>query len=266
MRSTTRDGSSPPVHAVVSLLVEWQAGSQQGAEAGFIAEQGAGWSWCAAGQQCFHRAIEPHDQGPAFAKPLRHSRLRVGASAERQHQAVVRFGGAAEKESRSSTSICRKAGSPKRSKIAGIPSPACSSMRASRSSNRQASWRARRTPTVVLPEPMNPARHTTRGSGLNALRSGGRLDKESCKRRARPQSRFRILIVPLKEESSTLAWPFIHRAEQALGHAAVGGYFGARILWRSGTTGAWLMTLPKRELAFTSKESLLEKRTSMVPL
>src|SRR5713101_1800976 len=32
-------------------------------------------------------------------------------------------------------------------------------IRSSRSTKRQASWRARRVPTVVLPEPMKPARH-----------------------------------------------------------------------------------------------------------
>src|ERR1700721_434143 len=40
-----------------------------------------------------------------------------------------------------------------------MATPAASSMRASRSTNRQASWRASRVPTVVLPEPINPARH-----------------------------------------------------------------------------------------------------------
>src|SRR5947199_8977865 len=44
-------------------------------------------------------------------------------------------------------------------------SPADSSMRSSRSTKRQASWRARSVPTVVLPEPMKPARQRidTRG-------------------------------------------------------------------------------------------------------
>src|SRR5215470_10318897 len=43
--------------------------------------------------------------------------------------------------------------------------PADSSIRSSRSTKRQASWRARSVPTVVLPEPMNPARQKigTRG-------------------------------------------------------------------------------------------------------
>src|SRR5713101_4207514 len=37
--------------------------------------------------------------------------------------------------------------------------PAAASMRSSRSTKRQASWRARSVPIVVLPEPINPARH-----------------------------------------------------------------------------------------------------------
>src|SRR6266849_9562718 len=49
-----------------------------------------------------------------------------------------------------------------------MPSPAVSSMRSSRSTNLQASCRASRVQTVVLPEPMNPARQRTCG------RDGGR--------------------------------------------------------------------------------------------
>jgi hypothetical protein len=61
-------------------------------------------------------------------------------------------------------------------------------------------------PTVLLPEPMNPVRQTTRHSGTGP--GAGTFDgDESCKRFRERQSRFRILIVPLKEESSTFACP-----------------------------------------------------------
>src|SRR5438034_5670408 len=43
--------------------------------------------------------------------------------------------------------------------------PAAASMRSSRSTNRQASWRARSAPTVVFPEPMKPARQRIAGRG-----------------------------------------------------------------------------------------------------
>src|SRR5258706_72726 len=39
-------------------------------------------------------------------------------------------------------------------------------MRSSRSTKRHASWRARSVPTVVLPEPMKPARQTMKGRGV----------------------------------------------------------------------------------------------------
>src|ERR1700674_2440589 len=51
-------------------------------------------------------------------------------------------------------------------------------MRSSRSTKRQASWRARSVPMVVLPEPIKPARHRTgtracgpRGGGVVVTRS-----------------------------------------------------------------------------------------------
>src|SRR3981189_600284 len=66
-----------------------------------------------------------------------------------------------------SASIWGKAGSPRRAKIWGIGRPADASMRSSRSTKRQASWRARSVPMVVLPEPIKPARQRigTRGCG-----------------------------------------------------------------------------------------------------
>src|SRR4029077_19665687 len=42
-------------------------------------------------------------------------------------------------------------------------SPAAASMRSSRSTKRHANWRASSVPTVVLPEPMKPARQSTCG-------------------------------------------------------------------------------------------------------
>src|SRR5260370_26783996 len=64
-----------------------------------------------------------------------------------------------------SASSWRKNVSPKRSKICGMGRPADSSIRSSRSTKRQASCRARSVPTVVLPEPIKPARQKigTRG-------------------------------------------------------------------------------------------------------
>src|SRR5258708_2644182 len=50
--------------------------------------------------------------------------------------------------------------------------PADSSMRSSRSTKRHASWRAKSVPTVVLPEPMNPARHRI-GTRSCGPRKGG---------------------------------------------------------------------------------------------
>src|SRR3984893_11110224 len=91
--------------------------------------------------------------------------------------------------------------------------PAASSMRASRSTNRQASWRANRVPTVVLPEPINPARHKicTRARGP---RKGGGCVTLVCREK---------LIALQNADCTTVGGKFelrethAHRAEKALG-------------------------------------------------
>ena len=72
---------------------------------------------------------------------------------------------------------------------------------------------------MVLPQPMNPHRHTTRGEDGWAP-EGVRCEKVCCKTCASDYSRLEILIVPLNEESSTRACPaLVHRADQAASHA-----------------------------------------------
>src|ERR1700722_20290258 len=116
-------------------------------------------------------------------------------------------------------------------------------------------------PTVLLPEPMNPVRQTTRRSVTGP--GTGVLDGDnSCKRFRERQSRFRILIVPLKEESSTLAWPSFIVPDRLCPHLEAAG----ELPCVSGVHVAWLITSPFREVAFTSKESLDVKCSSIVPL
>src|SRR5262245_33379532 len=50
--------------------------------------------------------------------------------------------------------------------------PEDASMRSSRSTKRHASWRARSVPTVVLPEPINPARQTMEERGATPRGTG----------------------------------------------------------------------------------------------
>src|ERR1700694_1160600 len=71
-----------------------------------------------------------------------------------------------------SASIWRKAGSPRGAKIWGMGRPAEASMRSSRSTKRQASWRARSVPMVVLPEPIKPARQRTGTRGCGQRKGG----------------------------------------------------------------------------------------------
>src|SRR6202051_574232 len=94
-----------------------------------------------------------------------------------------------------------------------MANPDTSSMRASRSTNRQASWRASSVPTVVLPEPINPARHKicTRARGP---RKGGGCVTFVCREK---------LIALQNADCTTVGGKFdlrethAHRAEKALG-------------------------------------------------
>src|SRR5882762_7981713 len=100
---------------------------------------------------------------------------------------------------------------------------------------------------------MNPVRQTMRHSGTGPV---GLFDGDGSGKRFRArQSRFRILIVPLKEESSTLACPSFIVPNRLCPHLDAG--------WElpcvSGLKDAWLTTLPLSEVAFRSNESFGEK-------
>ena len=92
---------------------------------------------------------------------------------------------------------------------------------------------------MVLPQPMNPARHT-RGESERCLAMTLNCGEDAGNTGATSYSRFEILIVPLKEESSTLARPSFIEPKRLFAMPLR----GAGMLCRSGTTGAWLITLP----------------------
>src|SRR6202795_3941047 len=106
-----------------------------------------------------------------------------------------------------------------------MDSPAASSMRASRSTNRQASWRASSVPTVVLPEPINPARHKicTRARGP---RKGGGCVTVVCREK---------LIALQNADCTTVGGKFdlgeahAHGAEKALGKFRCHMFYAMRI-------------------------------------
>ena len=77
-------------------------------------------------------------------------------------------------------------------------------MRLSRSTCCQPSWRASRRAAVDLPLPMNPVRQTSLASANFA---GHQFRMRLALRERRNQLRLRMLIVPSKELSSTLARP-----------------------------------------------------------
>src|ERR1700724_3549670 len=91
--------------------------------------------------------------------------------------------------------------------------PAASSMRASRSTNRHASWRANRVPTVVLPEPIKPARHKICTRARGPRKGGGCVTFVSREK----------LIALQNADCTTVGGKFdlgethAHRAEKALG-------------------------------------------------
>src|SRR5712664_1301651 len=108
--------------------------------------------------------------------------------------------------------------------------PAASSMRSSKSTKRQANWRARSVPMVVLPEPMKPARQSTCNRDCGGRGGSWVIYSRYLNRLAGTLDRLAPLVA-LQDADCTTVGGELHlgqaaadRAEQALGkfggHAA----------------------------------------------
>src|SRR5437660_8580841 len=133
-------------------------------------------------------------------------------------------------------------------------------MRSSRSTKRQASWRARSVPMVVLPEPIKPARHRmgTRGCGP---RKGGVVVT---------RSRREKLVALQNANCTTVGGEFDFRealsngAEEPLGELRCQVFDAVGI--RLQVCGCLIVDRAEGSLRLQVKESLPEKRTSTRPL